>query len=203
MNKSNGSHLAGISTLMNKQTVNQVMDIDQVEKRLLLGTNNIVKKEQNNNEIDKLAKELGLDLGGGLKMVLLDDEIKEPSIKSVKSKCSNCSHCSTRNRPTAFSFPFESNAAPIPTPIPTPTPTPKSAQTEDRRTATHLLCPPQHLLLAARGSEQPHQIWPCALIRALVGALIRSLKGSLIRSLIRFLIRSRIRALISRAIIAS
>jgi hypothetical protein len=93
-----GAHLSGITSLMNKQHINQNADIDQIE-RIVLNNNNVAepKKEDYNLEVNKLAKELGLDFGTGLKIVVLDDEASikaPPSVKSNKSNCSHCSKCS-------------------------------------------------------------------------------------------------------------
>jgi hypothetical protein len=91
-----GTHLAGITSLMNKQHINQYADIDRIEKSILnKNAPPEQKKEDYNSEVDKLAKELGLDFGGGLKKVILDD-VSVTSKKSVCTHCSKCSNCSKR-----------------------------------------------------------------------------------------------------------
>lgn len=98
-----GTHLSGITSLMNKQHINQFANLEQIEQQVLNSSTRVEPaKTDYNSEVDKLAKELGLDFGSGLKLVKLDDDISEhvppppapPSVKSNKSRCSHCSVCS-------------------------------------------------------------------------------------------------------------
>jgi hypothetical protein len=103
-----GNYLSGITTLMNKQHINQFANLEQIEQRVLNNITHVdVVPNDYNMEVDKLARELGLDFGTGLKLVKLDDVDDEipprqqpspPSVKSNKSKCSHCSNCSKCSR---------------------------------------------------------------------------------------------------------
>jgi hypothetical protein len=98
-----GNHLSGISSLMNKQNINQYVDVDQIERQVLnISSKNQPKKEDYTMEVDKLVKELGIDIGSGvgLKPIILDDDdsvAPPPSNRSRGTHQTICSNCSRRS----------------------------------------------------------------------------------------------------------
>lgn len=101
-----GNHIAGITSLMNKQNVNQQVDLNRIENSVLNTKQAtpppVIHTEK--SDIDKLAEELGLNLGPTMKIINLDDDIPSVRIESVAgppsvaSKCTHCSVCSKCSR---------------------------------------------------------------------------------------------------------